>query len=81
MKRLFTVLAVLILSISFVFAGGSSEAAPAAAAPEMDGSTQGTNTFVEGGTELSLWTFQELHVAFWTQMADHSILTEQLTLL
>ena len=70
MKRLFTVLAVLILSISFVFAGGSSEAAPAAAAPEMDGSTQGTNTFVEGGTELSLWTFQELHVAFWTQMAD-----------
>lgn len=70
MKRLFTVLAVLILSISFLFAGGSSEAAPAAAAPEMDGSTQGTNTFVEGGTELSLWTFQELHVAFWTQMAD-----------
>ena len=71
MKRLFTVLAVLILSVSFVFAGGSKEAAPAAAeAPALEGSTQGKNTFVEGGTELSLWTFQELHVAFWTQMAD-----------
>ena len=35
-----------------------------------DGSTQGTNTFVDGGTDLSFWTFQELHVAFWTTMAD-----------
>ncbi len=35
-----------------------------------DGSTQGTNTFVDGGTELSFWTFQELHVPFWTSMAD-----------
>lgn len=35
-----------------------------------DGSTQGTNTFVEGGTDLSFWTFQELHVPFWTSMAD-----------
>ena len=35
-----------------------------------DGSTQGTNTFVDGGTELSFWTFQELHVGFWTSMAD-----------
>lgn len=35
-----------------------------------DGSTQGTNTFVDGGTELSLWTFQELHVGFYTEMAD-----------
>ena len=26
-----------------------------------DGSTQGTNTFVDGGTDLSFWTFQELH--------------------
>jgi len=34
------------------------------------GQTQGTNTFVEGGTELSLWTFQEQHVGFWTEMAD-----------
>ena len=36
-----------------------------------DGSTVGTNTFVDGGTELSLWTFQELHVGFYTQMADY----------
>ena len=35
-----------------------------------DGSTQGTNTFVDGGTELSFWSFQELHVGFWTSMAD-----------
>lgn len=35
-----------------------------------EGSTQGTNTFVDGGTEMSLWTFQELHVGFWTAMAD-----------
>ena len=35
-----------------------------------DGSTQGTNTFVDGGTDLSFWTFQELHVGFWTSMAD-----------
>lgn len=35
-----------------------------------DGSTQGTNTFVDGGTEMSFWTFQELHVGFWTAMAD-----------
>lgn len=43
-------------------------AVPAAASD--DGSTQGTNNFVDGGTELSFWTFQELHVAFWTSMAD-----------
>lgn len=35
-----------------------------------DASTQGTNTFVDGGTDLSFWTFQELHVGFWTSMAD-----------
>jgi arabinosaccharide transport system substrate-binding protein len=35
-----------------------------------DGMTQGKNTFVDDGTELSLWTFQELHVAFYTEMAD-----------
>ena len=42
-------------------------AIPAAA---EDGSTQGTNTFVDGATEMSFWTFQELHVGFWTEMAD-----------
>lgn len=35
-----------------------------------DGSTQGTNTFVDGGTDLNFWTFQALHVGFWTSMAD-----------
>ena len=35
-----------------------------------EGMTQGKNKFVDGGTELSLWTFQELHVAFYTTMAD-----------
>ena len=29
-----------------------------------DGSTVGKNTFVDGGTEMALWTFQELHVGF-----------------
>ncbi len=41
----------------------------AAAAPD-DKSTTGTNTFVDGGTEMALWTFQELHVDFYTEMAD-----------
>ncbi len=35
-----------------------------------EASTQGTNTFVDGGTEMSFWTFQALHVGFWTSMAD-----------
>ena len=55
--------------------GGSGESGSAdsngeEAASSDDGTTQGTNTFVDGGTELSLWTFQELHVGFWTEMAD-----------
>lgn len=41
-----------------------------AAASAEEGSTQGKNTFVDGGTEMSFWTFQELHVGFWTAMAD-----------
>ena len=51
---------------------GTAEATDAAAEDTAadDGTTQGTNTFVDGGTELSLWTFQELHVGFWTEMAD-----------
>jgi arabinosaccharide transport system substrate-binding protein len=36
----------------------------------QDGSNVGKNTFVDGGTELSLWTFQELHVGYYTEMAD-----------
>lgn len=37
---------------------------------EEDGSVIGMNTHVEDGTELELWTFQELHVGFYTEMAD-----------
>ena len=48
---------------------GDSDSGSGDAASD-DGTTQGTNTFVDGGTELSLWTFQELHVGFWTEMAD-----------
>ena len=48
----------------------SSLAGAAVTVHAEDGSTQGTNTFVDGGTELSFWTFQELHVPFWTSMAD-----------
>ena len=62
--------------------GGSSDAAAAtdsgdaaateqsSAAASVDGMTEGKNTFVDGGTDLSLWTFQELHVGFYTTMAD-----------
>lgn len=54
--------------------GGSSDSGDSGSNSESteadDGTTQGTNTFVDGGTELSLWTFQELHVGFWTEMAD-----------
>lgn len=39
-------------------------------ATDAEGGTVGTNTFVDGGTEMALWTFQELHVDFYTSMAD-----------
>ena len=76
MKKIFSVLIVLLLACMAVFAGGSSDKAASSAAPassgdaSIAGATEGTNTFVEGGTEMALWTFQELHVGFWTQMAD-----------
>lgn len=63
--------------MSMVFAGGSSDSAEAApavqssAAASVQGGTEGVNKFVEGGTPISLWTFQELHVGFYTAMADH----------
>lgn len=47
-----------------------------------DGSTQGTNTFVDGGTDLSFWTFQELHVDSghqWLMYGMSRIQTDQLT--
>ena len=76
MKKIATTLLVMLIASMMVFAGGSSDKAASSAAPASSGdasiaeATEGTNTFVEGGTEMALWTFQELHVGFWTQMAD-----------
>ena len=76
MKQIATTLLVMLIASMMVFAGGSSDKAASSAAPassgdaSIAGATEGTNTFVEGGTEMALWTFQELHVGFWTQMAD-----------
>lgn len=54
-------------------AGAGSEApaeeAPAAAGG-VEGEQIGKNTHVDGGTDMDLWTFQELHVNFYTDMAD-----------
>lgn len=49
---------------------GDTDSSGVETSQDSDGTTQGTNNFVDGGTELSLWTFQELHVGFWTEMAD-----------
>ena len=76
MKKIASTLLVMLIASMMVFAGGSSDKAASSAAPassgdaSIAGATEGTNTFVEGGTEMALWTFQELHVGFWTQMAD-----------
>ncbi len=76
MKKIATTLLVMLIASMMVFAGGSSDKAASSVAPassgdaSIAGATEGTNTFVEGGTEMALWTFQELHVGFWTQMAD-----------
>lgn len=76
MKKIATTLLVMLIASMMVFAGGSSDKTASSAAPassgdaSIAGATEGTNTFVEGGTEMALWTFQELHVGFWTQMAD-----------
>ena len=51
-------------------ASGSSNVPQSSAAASVAGATEGRNTFVEGGTPLSLWTFQELHVGFYIYMAD-----------
>lgn len=62
-KRLVTAALVASMAATSIMGAASTMAAE-------DGSTQGTNTFVDGGTEMSFWTFQELHVGFWTTMAD-----------
>ncbi|QHQ59553.1 extracellular solute-binding protein [Anaerocolumna sedimenticola] len=42
---------------------------PASDASGNEG-TEGKNTFIEGATDLSLWTFVDQHVGFYTGMAD-----------
>lgn len=49
---------------------GGTDAAVTEGVPADDESTIGKNTFIDGATELALWTFQELHVDFYTDMAD-----------
>lgn len=77
MKKILAVSLVLLCASLMVFAGGSSETTSSSSAVSQStsaattaGSTEGRNTFVDGGTPLSLWTFQELHVGFYTQLAD-----------
>lgn len=51
----------------------NSEAPADSEAPAPSGTAGdqiGKNTHVEGGTPMDLWTFQELHVNFYTDMAD-----------
>lgn len=62
-KKLITGILASTMALSMAFGTGIAVNAE-------DASTQGTNTFVDGGTEMSFWTFQELHVGFWTSMAD-----------
>ncbi len=50
--------------------GGSDDSKKETTEESSDGMTEGKNKFVDGGTDLSLWTFQELHVGFYTEMAD-----------
>jgi len=85
-KKFLSVLLCLLMTASVIAGCGntSSDSSENSGAPEeessgeeeaadttdSDGSTEGKNTFVDGGTELSLWTFQELHVGFYTEMAD-----------
>lgn len=63
MKKVFKSVTAASLALSLAFSG-------AVAANASEASSQGTNTFVDGGTEMEFWTFQELHVGFWTEMAD-----------
>lgn len=72
MKKLLIALMACCLCAGMAFANGTSEQQePSETAPATEeGSIVGRNTFVKGGTDLSLWTFQELHVGFYTAMAD-----------
>ncbi|MFA6892232.1 MAG: extracellular solute-binding protein [Sphaerochaetaceae bacterium] len=72
MRKVFVILLGLLLVGGMVFANGGAEKAPEAVQTGTNdaAAVTGKNTFVEGGTPLNLWTFQELHVKFYTTMAD-----------
>ena len=76
MKKTLLFVSVLFLVGSMLFANGTSEKSQPATTSEKtttvtnSGATEGKNTFINGGTALDLWTFQELHVKFYTTMAD-----------
>ncbi len=55
-------------ALAATMAASAMLATPALA--DGEATSQGTNTFVDGGTEMEFWTFQSLHVGFWTTMAD-----------
>ncbi len=63
-------------------AGNSAAGQEQTKEQSADGSTVGKNKFVRDGTDLSLWTFQALHVAsipIWRTSGMKPILTNQLT--
>lgn len=76
-KKLLSILLSTVL-VASVFTGcknsGSESVSktPSEASNEVsdDKGTTGTNTFVDGANNLSLWTFQDQHVGFYTDMAD-----------
>lgn len=70
MKKILISLMALCLSASMVFAGGASETSSSKTSSAIDEIGSEKNTEIDGGTNLSLWTFQELHVGFYTTMAD-----------
>lgn len=77
-KKIVSMLLCTLMTVSMLSACGgdtnSAEETNTDASEQTDSgeedATVGKNTFVDGGTEMSLWTFQELHVGFYTEMAD-----------
>ncbi|MCP1103035.1 arabinosaccharide transport system substrate-binding protein [Aequitasia blattaphilus] len=73
-KRILSVLLCLVMTMSLMSACSKKSADTSSEGESSSGTeagmTQGKNNHVDGGTDLSLWTFQELHVGFYTEMAD-----------
>jgi arabinosaccharide transport system substrate-binding protein len=72
-RKVLSVLLSLVLAASVLTgcgkSGNSSDTGKTASKSSDEGTT-GKNTFVKGGTDLALWTFQDQHVGFYTDMAD-----------